>query len=143
MVLVAPDSFKGTLSAAEVASAIADGIRKGGGEAEEMPIGDGGEGTMDALVSTLGGEFREATVSDPLGRPVTARFALLADGRAVVETAEASGLALLAEDELDPWAASTRGTGELIAAAVEDGQDVATIAGSAVEATQLLLGPRA
>ena len=81
MVLVAPDSFKGTLSAAKVARAIADGIRGGGGEAEEMPIGDGGEGTMDALVATLGGELRNTTVSDPLGRPVRARFAMLPDGQ--------------------------------------------------------------
>src|ERR1041385_71451 len=97
-ILVAPDSFKGTLSAAKVARAIAEGIRAGGGEAEELPIGDGGEGTMDALVATLGGELRTATVSDPLGRPVKARFALLPDGRAVVETAEASGFRLLSED---------------------------------------------
>jgi glycerate 2-kinase len=133
VVLVAPDSFKGTLSAAEVAHAIAEGLRSAGDEAEEMPIGDGGEGTMDALVATLGGELRTAEVSDPLGRPVKARFALLPDGRAVVETAEASGLALLAEDERDPWAASTRGTGELIVAAVEAGarEVLVTVGGSA------------
>ena len=133
MVLVAPDSFKGTLSAAEVARALADGVREGGGDAVELPIGDGGEGTMDALVATLGGELRTATVSDPLGRPVEARFALLPDGRAIVETAEASGLGLVAESERDPWAASTRGTGELIAAAVEAGASevVVTVGGSA------------
>jgi glycerate 2-kinase len=133
VVLVAPDSFKGTLAAAKVARAIADGIRRGGGQAEELPIGDGGEGTMDALVATVGGELRRATVSDPLGRPVKARWALLPDGRAIVETAEASGLALLTEDERDPWAASTRGTGELIVAAVEAGADevLVTVGGSA------------
>ncbi len=102
-------------------------------EAVELPIGDGGEGTMDALVATLGGELREASVSDPLGRPVKARFALLPDGRAVVETAEASGLALVAEAERDAWAASTRGTGELIVAAVEAGASsvILTVGGSA------------
>jgi glycerate kinase len=133
VVLVAPDSFKGTLSAAEVARALAEGLRKGGGEAVELPIGDGGEGTMDALVATLGGELRTATVSDPLGRPVQARFALLPDGRAIVETAEASGLGLVAEKERDAWAASTRGTGELIVAAVEAGASevVVTVGGSA------------
>jgi glycerate kinase len=133
VILVAPDSFKGTLSAVEVARALADGIREGGVEAEELPIGDGGEGTMDALLATLGGELREAEVSDPLGRPVTARFALLPDGRAVVETAEASGFALLDESERDPWKASTRGTGELIAAAVEAGARtvLVTVGGSA------------
>jgi glycerate kinase len=117
-VLVAPDSFKGTFSAAEVAAAIARGLRAGGREAVELPIADGGEGTMDAL----GGELHTATVSDPLGRPVEARFALSEDGRsAIVETAEASGLKRVAEGERDAWAASTRGTGELIVAAVEAG----------------------
>jgi glycerate kinase len=133
VILVAPDSFKGTLSATEVARAIAEGLREGGAEAHELPIGDGGEGTMDALVAVLGGEFHEATVSDPLGRPVTARFATLPDGRAVVETAEASGLALLKESERDPWAASTRGTGELIVAAAAAGatEILVTVGGSA------------
>jgi glycerate kinase len=117
-VLVAPDSFKGTFSAAEVAAAVAAGLRAGGREAVELPIADGGEGTMDAL----GGEIRTARVSDPLGRPVEARFALTDGGRVgVVETAEASGLRLVAEDERDAYAASTRGTGELIAAAAEAG----------------------
>jgi glycerate kinase len=117
-VLVAPDSFKGTFSAAEVAAALARGLRAGGREADELPIADGGEGTMDAL----GGELHTAMVSDPLGRPVDGRFALLDGGRrAVVEAAEASGLRLVAESERDAWAASTRGTGELIAAAVEAG----------------------
>ncbi|MEA2410949.1 MAG: glycerate 2-kinase, partial [Thermoleophilaceae bacterium] len=117
-VLVAPDSFKGTFSGAQVAAAVARGLRAGGRGAVELPIADGGEGTMDAL----GGEARVATVSDPLGRLVEARFALVDGGRsAVVETAEASGLRLVAESERDAWTASTRGTGELIVAAVEAG----------------------
>jgi glycerate kinase len=88
---------------------------------------------MDALVSALGGDVRTAEVSGPLGRPVMASFALLPDGRAVVETAQASGLGLVEEDERDPWAASTSGTGELIAAAVAAGADhvVVTVGGSA------------
>ena len=133
VVLVAPDSFKGTLSAAKVAHALAQGLRDGGEEPHELPIGDGGEGTMDALVAVLGGEFRTVTASDPLGRPVKARFALLPDGRAVVETAEASGLSLIAEDERDAWAASSRGTGEVIVAAVEAGATdvLLTVGGSA------------
>jgi glycerate 2-kinase len=131
--LVAPDSFKGTFSAPQVAAAIAAGLRAGEREAVELPVADGGEGTMDVLVDTLGGEYRTATVSDPLGRPIEARFGLLPDGRAVVETAQASGLALLTEDERDPWAASTRGTGELIVAAVEAGAThvLVTVGGSA------------
>jgi glycerate 2-kinase len=131
--LVAPDSFKGTFAAAEVAAAIAAGLRAGEREAVELPVGDGGEGTMDVLVDALGGEYRTATVSDPLGRPLEARFGLLPDGSAVVETAEASGFALVAADERDPWAASTRGTGELIVAAAEAGAThvLVTVGGSA------------
>ena len=131
--LVAPDSFKGTFSAREVAGAIAEGLRNAGREAVELPVADGGEGTMDALVNALGGEVRALTVSDPLGRPVEASFALLPDGSAVVEMAQASGLSLVAEEERDAWAASTRGTGELIAAAAEAGADpiVVTVGGSA------------
>jgi glycerate kinase len=117
--LVAPDSFKGTFTAEEAAAAIASGLRAAGGEAEELPVADGGEGTMAAL----GGERATAGVSDPLGRPVDAEYALLADGRGVVEAAAASGLGLVAEDERDAFAASTQGTGELIAAAVEAGAE--------------------
>jgi glycerate kinase len=129
-VLVAPDSFKGTLAAATVAAAIARGLRAGGYETVELPIADGGEGTMDAL----GGEIHSATVSDPLGRPVEARFSLLHGGRTgVVEMAEASGLRLVSEEERDAFAASTRGTGELIAAAVAAGARsvVVAVGGSA------------
>ena len=131
--LVAPDSFKGTFSAPEVAAAIAAGLRGAGREARELPVADGGEGTMDVLVHALGGEVRTATVSDPLGRPVEAAFALLPDGSAVVEMAQASGLSLVHEAERNAWAASTRGTGELIAAAVEAGASpvVVTVGGSA------------
>jgi len=131
--LVAPDSFKGTFSAREVAHAIAEGLRSAGREAEELPVADGGEGTMDVLMAALGGELRRLTVSDPLGRPVEAGFALLPDGSAVVEMAQASGLSLVAESERDAWAASTRGTGELIAAAVEAGASrvIVTVGGSA------------
>jgi glycerate 2-kinase len=141
--LVAPDSFKGTLRADEVAAALARGLRRGGLEAIELPVADGGEGTLDVLVGALGGELRTATVADPLGRPIEAAFALLdgTPGRrradagvtAVVECARASGLTLVAEDERDAFAATTRGTGELIAAAVEAGAGtvIVTVGGSA------------
>jgi glycerate kinase len=131
--LVAPDSFKGTFSARDVAHAVAEGLRSAGREAEELPVADGGEGTMEVLMAALGGELRTVTVSDPLGRPVEAGFALLPDGSAVVEMAQASGLSLVAESDRDAWAASTRGTGELIAAAVEAGASrlVVTVGGSA------------
>jgi glycerate 2-kinase len=132
-VLVAPDSFKGTFSACEVAAAIADGLRSADREARELPVADGGEGTMDVLVSALGGAVRTVEASDPLGRPIEAAFAMLPDGSAVVETAKASGLGLVDEDERDAWAATTRGTGELIAAAAEAGAEkvIVTVGGSA------------
>ncbi len=132
--LVAPDSFKGTLSASEVARAVADGLRDEGRDAVELPVADGGEGTMDVLLGALGGERRTVTVADPLGRPVEADFGLLPDGRtAVVEMAQASGLRLVPEEERDAWRADTRGTGELIAAAVAAGAErvVVAVGGSA------------
>src|SRR5207248_2581015 len=97
-VLVAPDSFKGTLAASRVAAAVAAGLRDSDRDAVELPVADGGEGTMDALVGARGGERRRTAVSDPLGRPVEAEFALLGDGElAVVEMARASGLDLVLE----------------------------------------------
>jgi len=120
--LVAPDSFKGTFDAAEVAEAIAAGIEAGGGEADRCPVADGGEGTMAALLGALGGELRTVQAHDPLRRPIEASFALLADGgTAVVEAAQASGLPLLAPEERDPERADTYGTGELIATAFAAG----------------------
>src|SRR6476646_11021 len=119
--LVAPDSFKGTFGAGEVAEAIASGVEAGGGAADRCPVADGGEGTMEVLLAALGGQRRTATVHDPLGRPVEASFGLLGDGRAIVEAAQASGLPLVAPEERDAERADTFGTGELIAAAVAAG----------------------
>src|SRR6059058_430211 len=129
-VLVAPDSFKGTFRATEVAGAIGRGLERAGLMPPDLcPVADGGEGTLDALLTQLGGEYLAAEASDPLGRPVRAGFALLEDGgTALVEMAAASGLGLVPEDERDPWAASTRGTGELIAAAVAAGAQVILVA---------------
>ena len=128
-VLVAPDSFKGTIPASRVAATVVAGLRDGGRDAVGLPVADGGEGTMDALIAARGGERRRAVVSDPLGRPVEAEFALLeGSGLGVVEMARASGLDLVAEDERDAFAASTRGTGELIAAAVEAGASEVLVA---------------
>jgi glycerate 2-kinase len=120
--LVAPDKFKGTLGADEVAAAVAAGVRAAGREAVELPVADGGEGTARALVVARGGELRSAFCQDPLGREISAQIALLEDGEtAVVEAAAASGLRLLEEDELDPWRASTAGTGQLIRIAAKLG----------------------
>lgn len=117
-IVCAPDSLKGVLPARDAAAALAQGVREAGGEADELPLADGGEGTAEALA--LGpGEWRRATVSDPLGRSIEARYRLSADGEAVVEAAEAIGLCRLAPDELDPLNASSRGLGELILKAVE------------------------
>jgi glycerate kinase len=121
------------MDAVEVAAAIARGLRAGGREAVELPVADGGEGTMDVLLTTLRGERRSARVQDPLGREVEAAWALLDDGRAVVEMAQASGLRLVKEGERDVWAASTYGTGELIVAAAEAGAErvIVSVGGSA------------
>jgi glycerate 2-kinase len=133
-VLVAPDKFKGTLSAREAALAIGRGLVAGGVEQVELlELADGGEGTMDALVRAGGGHVGTADVSDPLGRPVTAAFGLLDDRVAVVEMAQASGLWRVAPHEHDALGASTRGTGELIAAALDSGarRVIVTAGGSA------------
>jgi glycerate 2-kinase len=129
-ILVAPDSFKGTFRASEVAAAIGRGIERAGRMPPDLcPVADGGDGTTDALLPALGGETTAAEAHDPLGRPLTAGFALLEDGStALVECAAASGLGLVAEDERDAWAASTYGTGELIAAAVDAGAEVVMVA---------------
>ncbi len=123
-VLVAPDSFKGTLTAREVADAVAAGVRDGGGTALPLPIADGGEGTLDAPVAATSASVHRQRVAGPLGDPVDARWALLPDGvTAVVEVAAASGLPLVPPARRDAWAASTAGTGELIVAAVRAGAE--------------------
>src|SRR5919112_697562 len=129
-VLVAPDSFKGTFRASEVAGAIGRGLERAGLMPPDLcPVADGGEGTTDALLPALGGETTAARAHDPLGREISAGFALLEDGgTALVETASASGLGLVAEDERDAEAASTYGTGELISAAIDSGAQVVLVA---------------
>jgi glycerate kinase len=117
--LASPGSLKGALSAVEASRALASGLRSGGARADELPIADGGDGTAEVLAAALGGEWRSAVVSGPLGRPVQARWLLLPDGAAVVESAEAIGLARLGPDERDPLRASSRGLGELILTAAE------------------------
>ena len=116
--LASPTSLKGVLTAKEAARALAAGLTLAGAEAEELPVADGGEGTAEVLQTALGGELHEATVSDPLGRPVRARWLLLPDRTAVVESAQAIGLGLLTPEERDPLRASSTGLGELVAAAL-------------------------
>lgn len=122
-ILIAPDAFKGTLSASEVADAVGRGLTQGGREIELCPVADGGEGTLESLRPAIGGEMHSLTVEDPLGRPVQASFAL-AGTQAIVETAAASGLSLVKPAERDAFAASTYGTGQLIAAAARAGAKI-------------------
>jgi glycerate kinase len=121
-VLIAPDKFKGTLTAAEAARAIATGWRSArpGDAVEQVPLADGGEGTLDAILAALGGRRRWHRVRGPLGEPVMASYGVIgAEGRAeaVVESSLASGLQLVAPERRDPLRATSRGTGELIRAA--------------------------
>jgi glycerate kinase len=118
--LLCPASLKGVLSARDASRALATGFREVGGDVVELPVADGGEGTAEVLEATLGGEWRKARVSDPLGRPVTARWLLLEGLTAVVEAAAAVGLPLLARNERDPLRASSRGLGELLLAALAE-----------------------
>jgi glycerate kinase len=118
LVVAAPDKFRGTASASEVAAAIATAVEAAGATCDRAPMADGGEGTLEAL----GGAVRMATVRGPLGEPVVAEWRLQADRTAVVEIARASGLTLVGGPEgNDPLRASTAGTGELIAAALDAG----------------------
>lgn len=112
-ILVAPASLKGALSAPRAAAALAKGIRRHAVAALECPVADGGEGSLDVLVRARGGRFRSAAVHDAFGRPRRARWLALPDGTAAVEAAEAIPLD---PGRLDPWAASSRGLGELVAA---------------------------
>jgi glycerate 2-kinase len=116
-VLVAPDKFKGSLTAAEVAARVAAGLARAGfaGEAVPMPVADGGDGTVDAAV-TAGYRRIEMGVRGPLGRSVTAAFGML-NRTAIIEAAQACGLSLVSPDSLAPLTATSRGVGELIMAA--------------------------
>jgi glycerate kinase len=135
-VLIAPQAFKGSVDAVRVASAIARGLRRvwPDVECDELPLADGGEGTVRALVHATGGRTRRSRAHDPLGREIEAEWGLLGDGRtAVVEMAAASGLPLLRPEERDPRITSTRGTGELMLEAAMSGASrvVIGIGGSA------------
>lgn len=122
-ILVAPLEFKSTLTASEAADAISAGLREGLPAAEIVtrPMADGGPGTLDTMLSAIKGDLRAASVRDPLGRTVEARWALLPEGAAIIETAEACGLSLLRPEDYDAVAASSHGAGQLIGAALDGG----------------------
>jgi glycerate kinase len=121
-IVVASDSFKGSLSSREVAQAAMRGIQKVLPECEVVAVNvaDGGEGTVEAVVEALGGEIVTAIVSDPLGRSVPARYGITGK-TAIIEMAAASGLTLLTNEERNPWVTSTYGTGEMIMDAIKRG----------------------
>ncbi|HID06182.1 MAG TPA: glycerate kinase, partial [Armatimonadetes bacterium] len=123
-VVIACDSFKGSASAKEVGEALRDGILHIFQDAhvDVVPVADGGEGTVQALVDATGGKFITIRATDPLGGKVDATFGILGDGRtAVIEMAAASGLPLVPVDKRNPWVTTTYGTGEMIKAALEHG----------------------
>ena len=122
-VFICIDAFKGSMSSMEAGNACTAGIRRVFSEADItiLPLADGGEGTTEALVTGLHGEYRMVKVSDPLGRLITAQYGILPDGAAVIEMAAASGLPLLAEAERNPMKTTTFGFGEMISDAVKAG----------------------
>ena len=123
-IVIAPDSFKGSLSAIGVSEALAKGVLKAAPTAEivKLPMADGGEGTVEALVSSTQGTIKQKTVHDPLGKPVKAFYGILGNGKtAAIEMASASGLPLVPPDKRNPLNTTTFGTGELILAAAAEG----------------------
>lgn len=137
IIVAAPDSFKGSCSAAEAAAAMLRGAREVWGERVEylaIPLADGGEGTLDALTAAWGVTPREATVRDALGRPRAARYGISADGAtAIIEAAEANGLPWVTDRPLQPLSADTFGVGQLALEALSQGagEILLTVGGSA------------
>lgn len=123
-IVVAPDSFKGSVTALQAANAMETGLRRifPAATIEKIPMADGGEGTVQSLVDATGGHFQTRRVLAPLGDEVDAQFGILADGEtAVIEMAAASGLTLVPPDKRNPLKTTTYGTGQLIRAALEAG----------------------
>ena len=123
-IVIAPQAFKHSVGAREAALAIQRGVLRAAPDAETVliPVADGGDGTLAALIDTTGGAYREATVTGPLGDPQAARWGIMGDGEtAVIEMALASGLALIPDERRDPRRATTYGSGELMRAALDAG----------------------
>ena len=124
IIILAPQSYKGSIHAFEAAEAMRRGVLKADSQLETVlvPVADGGDGTLEALVSTTGGEIYKSVVTGPLGQAVEANWGVMGDGNtAVIEMALASGLALIPHNRRDPRRATTRGTGEIIKAALAKG----------------------
>lgn len=127
-IIVAPDSFKGSVTALEAAKSIEKGLRRVFLDAsiDKIPMADGGEGTVQSLVDATGGQFQTERVLDPLGNEIEAQYGLLSDGAnsyncAVIEMASASGLTLVPAEKRNPLITTTYGTGQLIRSALEQG----------------------
>ena len=123
-VIISPDSFKGTMSSVDAAATIEMALKQLNDTIETvcLPVADGGEGTLEALVAATNGRFVETTVLDPIGRDIQACYGLLGDGKTcVIEMAQASGITLLTKEELNPMKATTIGTGQLIDHALRSG----------------------
>jgi len=122
-IVVAPQEFKGTLTAQEAAEAMAEGARRALPDAtvDVLPLADGGPGTVSAIVAATDGELRKTAVTGPMGGAVEAKWGLLPDGTAVIEMSAAAGLVLVPEEEREPRLATTFGVGELILAALDAG----------------------
>ena len=119
-ILIAMDSFKGNLSSLDVASVVANGIRKvyPDAEIEKVAVADGGEGTIDAIASSRNGNFYRVETFGPLGEPVAARYAVIDNDTAIIETAEASGLHLIPKEDRNPLLTTTYGTGMIMREAI-------------------------
>src|SRR5690625_2116609 len=125
-IIIAPDSFKESMSAMEAAQAIESGFQRVFSEAEyiKVPMADGGEGTVQSIVDATNGKIMTVAVTGPLGQKVKAFYGVTGNGKAaVIEIAAASGLHLIPEEKRNPLYTTTRGTGELIIAALEQGVD--------------------
>ena len=123
-IVIAPQAFKGSLSALNVANAVQKGVRRIFPDAQILtcPVADGGDGTLETLVESSGGKIMEANVTDPTGKPIVAQWGAMGDGNtAVIEMARTSGLALLTLEERDPLNATTYGLGEIIVSALNKG----------------------
>lgn len=120
-IVIAIDSFKGCLTSEEVESCLSKALAEKGVDTVPVPVSDGGEGMLTAFMSALGGKTVEAEVHDPLMRPVTARYGIVPDGTAIIETSQACGLGLLSPSERNPLKATTYGVGELIGDAFRSG----------------------
>jgi glycerate kinase len=134
-IVVAPDSFKGNMRSAQICAIVKEAILQEMPDAEVLaiPMADGGEGTVEAVVAATGGTFQTLEVCGPLGDPVHAQYGLLSDGSAIMEMASASGIELVPADRLNPMEASTYGTGELLRHLLKEGHThiVMGIGGSA------------